>query len=155
MKASHLYLPCGIAATLIFLAATTRVDRVDAQACPGGASYAIWNPSSGSQWPDEVDAEGEDSHFSATERFSWCMQNTPNYGGCEFVGDIFDNIVDPAYDPEYFFPNSQVGSVDVVWSGRLDDEGADGTMETRGWVNFLGPPPVLEEDEKTLTVHHQ
>jgi hypothetical protein len=56
-------------------------------------------------------------------------------------------VSDVGYDPAYFFPSTEGGSVDVTWTGRLDSDESNGSIQTKGWCW-----PPYAEHTKTVTV---
>jgi len=88
-------------------------------------------------------------YFDSVQGFYWCYTSTPFLGDVEEIDVTNDNVQNVSYDPAYFFPSQNAGTVEIHWQGRLTSNSSNGSLKTLGEI---GIAPHYSSDDRTITV---
>src|SRR5262245_7687052 len=147
---------CGLAILLTAGLCVTGIRQAMAD-CDGCFTTGCGSTSSVELTPatDSVTAAAMTGNFQRTFCFHWQYPtDQPDYIVFEFNDDPVSNNIDEdntSYSPSLITnTNCCTGYQGVTITGKLDDPGQDGTLQTKGWASV-----PYREDTHTLAVSHQ
>jgi hypothetical protein len=138
----------SVVAALVALAMSFTTYRPVQADCldPDAPDWVAWDTTR--EQRTNASCVGTVAKFSREQRLHWCYTSAPTTGAFEYVDVDNDNVTGVTYEPAYFFPTSNAGSVLVKWKGELNDSRLDGSIQTKGWCW-----PPYAEAFRTVTVN--